>query len=293
GAGAGWIGDGGGLRNLRGLIDVRAGIRGSGRGSVVFSAGDRTQDGVIENGSGAIQVIAEDSVRLRADASRIGNAAIRTRGVPVLDGAGQATQGRERAGDILVVARNGDVDAGVGNRWVEPGPAFDATDPVDVQNVLEPIFPGGYPVAAQLPAFDPMPVVAEGILGIGSEAGGRVTVIAGRDVATDALASPQHNGATATDLGTQDGGSRIGVFGQETDEYTFADPVLGLFLESNGSLLHPVVPRESAPLARLTVIAGRNLTGDYMARHGTAVLRAGYADAAGGVGDALIEAIAG
>src|SRR5262249_56210978 len=84
-----------------------------------------------------------------------------------------------------------------------------------------------------------------------------------------------------------------GGVGGEPAEYSFADSFLGSILTGVGSLRRPVVPREGAPLARLTVVAGRNLTGDFMARHGTAVLRAGYADAAGGVSDALIDGIAG
>ena len=60
---------------------------------------------------------------------------------------------------IFVQAVRGDVDAGIGNRWLD---------------VASP----------NLDAFEPTPVTQRGILGIGAEVGGDVTVIAGRDVLT-------------------------------------------------------------------------------------------------------------
>jgi filamentous hemagglutinin family protein len=237
------LGTSGGLENVTGRIDVKAGR------DVLFVATNQTSDSVIQNGSGPISVVAGGSVRLRSTPQDVGNAAIRTIGVSGTDAAGHATQAN--GGDILVVAQTGDVDAGVGNRWVEPGPAY---SPADLTSIGQP----------KPPPFDVMPVVASHILGIGTEAGGNVTVIAGGNVQTrDPGVS--RDGGTAEELSGSYSGSHIGVFGRPV--YFDLDPL-------NGN--ERPVPIPGAPQSALIVIAGGNITGDLMVRYGTAMLRAGY-----------------
>ncbi len=253
------VGSGGGLKDVHGNIDVEAGR------DVLFHATSQARDSVIENGSGSIRVVAGDSVRLRTPGD-VGNAAIRTRGVKD-DPDFPTTQ--SRSGDILVYAKNGDVDAGVANRWVQPGPNYGPEEAAKF----------GTP---DLPAFDALPVARDGILGIGSEAGGDVVVVAAGNVTTR---DPEvaHGGGTASNLGTTYDGSHIGVFGRpvsyakDTFNQSAIDPA-GFGLDPNDPASGPQrpVPIADAPESQLVVVAGGNITGDYMARYGTATLRAGY-----------------
>src|SRR5262249_13063759 len=95
-----WIGNGGGLLDQYGDIDVVAGR------DVRFRAASRTTDGVIENGSGDIRVVAQRSVDLWGGQGVEGNAAIRTRGI--VDPTDPDRVTRTDAGDILVHAVTGD-----------------------------------------------------------------------------------------------------------------------------------------------------------------------------------------
>jgi len=252
------IGNGGGLKDQRGAIDVAAGR------DVLFKAGSTTDDGVIENGSGDIHVRAGGSVRLGVDPNLRGNAAIRTRGVVGTDAQGQTTV--TDGGDITIEA-GGDVDAGVGNRWLEPGPDL---SPDGYRERAAAI---GIPDDYVPPNFDPMPVVRDGILGIGTEAGGNVTIVAGGSVRTGESPQPR-SGATASGLGTQYNGSHIGVFG--TPVTRVVDDVNA---PSGGSDRN--VPIEGAASGKLIVVAGDSIAGDYVERGGDAELRAGYALAPG------------
>ncbi|HTF36167.1 MAG TPA: filamentous hemagglutinin N-terminal domain-containing protein [Myxococcota bacterium] len=232
-AGDVWIGSGGGLRDQTGKIDVQAGR------DVRFAAG-KTQDSVIENGSGSIRVVAGGSVILNAEGD--GNAAIRTRGIQDPNNPGQVT--RTDGGSILVWAQTGDVDAGNANRWLQPGP--------DVKNAT----------------FDILPVVADGILGIGSEVGGDVTVVAGGNVMTGNSLLPRTGGSAGNEAGIGDyTGGHIGVFGQPV--------ALVARSRTQSNVLLP-----NAPDSRLLIVAGGDITGDYIVRHGAGVFRAGYALAA-------------
>ncbi|MFO0690570.1 MAG: filamentous hemagglutinin N-terminal domain-containing protein [Myxococcota bacterium] len=234
-AGDVWIGNGGGLVNRRGQIDVEVGR------DVRFTAASKTRDGVIENGSGDIRVVAGRDVSLYGGTGVEGNAAIRTRGL--VDASNPDRVTRTNGGSILVHARTGDVDAGVGNRWLTPGPASSAN-----------------------PAADPLPVVKNGILGIGNEAGGNLTVIAGRDVRTDSSVR-ERTGGSAFTSGSSSGdysGGHIGIFGQ------------GVVDVRNGSTTTTeLLPNQ--PESRLLVVAGGDVRGDYVIRNGRAVFRAGYA----------------
>ncbi len=100
-----------------------------------------------------------------------GNAAIRTRGVLGTDSQGQTTV---TDGGSIVIQAGRDVDAGVGNRWLEPGPNLSPEGYLGFAEEL------GLPPDFVPPDFDPLPVVRNGILGIGTEAGGDVTIVAGR-----------------------------------------------------------------------------------------------------------------
>ena len=248
------VGNGGGLRNRRGKIDVATG------GDVRFRAGSTTRDGVIENGSGDIHVRAGGSVRLVEDPNVRGNAAIRTRGIEGTDANGQTTVGD---GGSIVIEAGGDVDAGIGNRWLEPGPNLSPQGYRDLAAEL------GLSPDFEPPDFDALPVVRDGILGIGTEAGGDVTIVAGGSVRTG-TPNQARSGATAALLGTQYNGSHIGVFGRPTTRVV--DPIFGS--ERN-------VPIAGAPEGRLVVVAGDSIEGDYVVRNGTAELRAGYALADG------------
>jgi len=233
-----WIGTGGGLKDQTGNIDVEAGR------NVSFAAGQTPQDpdSVIETGSGSIRVVAGNSaLRPGGQAGSVilsGNAAIRT------------TDG----GSIVVWAQSdakgkgGNVDAGNANRWIQPGPA---------------VATRGCGDAAGCP--DIMPVVADGILGIGSQAGGNVTVVAGGNVSTGNSFLPRTGGSAGNDAGVMDyTGGHIGVFGQ---------PVTLVPRDSKHSNIILANPPESD----LLVVAGGNITGDYMVRQGAGVFRAGYA----------------
>jgi filamentous hemagglutinin family protein len=225
-----WIGNGGGLQDQTGNIDVEAGR------NVSFAAG-QTQDSVIENGSGSIRVVAGGSVLLNAQGD--GNAAIRTRGIQ--DPSNPNLPSRIDGGSIVVWAQTGDVDAGDANRWLQPGPA------------------------TKTAGLDIMPVVADGILGIGSEAGGNVTVVAGGNVTTGNSLLPRTGGSASNEDGVGDyTGGHIGVFGQPVDL------VPRTRTQSNKLLPNP-------PESDLLVVAGDNITGDYMVRQGAGVFRAGYA----------------
>jgi filamentous hemagglutinin family protein len=233
-AGDVWIGSGGGLKSQRGNVDVEAGR------DVRFAAGSKTKDGVIETGSGDIRVVAGRDVLLKGPGAD-GNAAIRTRGITDATDPNRIT--RTGGGNIFVHAITGDVDAGVGNRWLTPGPASVANPNADI-----------------------MPVVRGGILGIGTEVGGDVTVIAGGDVRTDSSVL-QRTGGSAFNSKRQDGdytGSHIGVFGREVVDVKRGTTTTTEVLPST---------RES----RLLVIAGGDISGDYAVRYGRAKLRAGYA----------------
>ena len=111
------LADGASMASVEGDVEVIAG------GDVIFDAG-RTPgvDTVIESGSGDVRVVAEGSVLLQRTSGVGGNAAIRTRGIYGLDADGNVT--KADGGNVLVWAKTGDVDAGVANRWLEPGPAF-------------------------------------------------------------------------------------------------------------------------------------------------------------------------
>jgi filamentous hemagglutinin family protein len=242
-AGDVWVGKGGGLKDQTGKIDVEAGR------DVRFAAAPpppgTTQDAVIENGSGPIRIVAGGSVILNANGN--GDAAIRTIGIQDPNDPNQVT--RTDGGSIVVWAQNGNVDAGNGNRWLQPGPGVP---------VASPNAPG---------TSDVMPVVASGILGIGSQAGGNVTVVAGGDVATGNAIPTTLTGGTAGGTGTNPKedftGGHIGVFGQPVVLKTRTQ------VQSN-----QILP--DAPDSLLLVIAGGDITGSYVARHGRGVFRAGY-----------------
>jgi len=257
------LSDGAGMSSIEGDVDVEAG------GDVIFEAGRSPGvDTAIESGSGDVRVVAGGSVRLQPTPGSGGNAAIRTRGIYGTDSAGRIT--KTAGGDVLVWAKTGSVDAGVGNRWIEPGPNFPARG-------------AGRPsgTAQQGPDFDPVPVVSthnegranegntgdEGVLGIGTEAGGNVVVIAGADVNTRETGL-QRSGGTAAGTGTSYDGAHIGAFGVPV--YYDTDPD-GQFLVYQGA-----VPLPDAPENRVIVIAGGDITGDYMVRNGEATLMAGY-----------------
>jgi len=234
-AGDVWVGNGGGLVNRTGDVDVVAGR------DVRFTASSTTRDGVIENGSGDIRVVAGRDVSLFGGQGVDGNAAIRTRGI--VDESNPDRVTRTNGGSILVRATTGDVDAGVGNRWLSPGPASSSN-----------------------PAADPLPVVRSGILGIGNEAGGNLTVIAGGDVRTDSSVR-QRTGGSALSSNSSAGdytGGHIGVFGQDTVD-----------VRSGSTVTTELLP--NAPESRLLVVAGGDVRGDYVIRNGRAVFRAGYA----------------
>ena len=255
------LADGTVLGSVEGDVDVEAG------GDVVFEAG-RTPgvDTLIQSGSGDVRVVAGGSVLLQRTFGGGGNAAIRTTGVIGTDGEGRTT--KSDGGDVLVWAKTGDVDAGVGNRWLEPGPNFLPNGPERDQF--------GFPPG---PEFDPIPVVSgenegpanlgnqgasDGILGIGTEAGGSVVVIAGGNVATRETAVPR-SGGTASGAGASYDGAHIGAFG------------VPVRYEPDGSLdYRGAVPLDGAPENRVIVIAGGDVTGDYVVRNGEATLLAGY-----------------
>jgi filamentous hemagglutinin family protein len=243
------IGNGGGLKNQTGAIDVAVGR------DVRFRAGSETEDGVIENGSGDIAITAGRDVLLVENVNTRGNAAIRTRGVLRTDSQGQTTV---TDGGSIVIQAGRDVDAGVGNRWLEPGPNLSPEGYLGFAEEL------GLPSDFVPPDFDPLPVVRNGILGIGTEAGGDVTIVAGHTVRTG-LSTASRNGSTASGLLAQSNGSHIGVFGRPVTRVP--DPVFGN--ERNVSI-------EGAPDGRVTVVAGDSIEGDYIIRNGDAVFRAGY-----------------
>src|SRR4029453_17991492 len=124
-----------------------------------------------------------------------------------------------RDGGSITIEAGGDVDAGVGNRWLEPGPNL---SPQGYRDLAKEV---GLPEDFEPPDFDPMPVVREGILGIGTEAGGDVTIVAGGRERTGAPLQGR-SGATAALLGTQYNGSHIGVFGRPTTRVV--DPIFGV-----------------------------------------------------------------
>jgi filamentous hemagglutinin family protein len=282
------LGDGAALRSREG--DVRVGVRGGPGGELVFEpvGGDvrfeagRTSgpDTVIESGSGDVSVVAEGSVLLQDGFGGGGHAAIRTRGVAGTDSFGRET--RQDGGSILVWAKQGDVDAGIANRWVEPGPGFSPAfyEKLRQEFDLPPLPPGEF--------FDVLPVVrasetepffgnfgADGILGIGAEAGGDVVVLAGGDVRTR-QGPGIRSGGTASGLGTTYDGSHIGVFGVPV---AFQDAVLPGFPPFDYAGPVPLAPASNTN--RLVVVAGGSITGDYMVRDGEAWLLAGYALAPG------------
>lgn len=266
------IGNGGGLKNKTGAIDVAVGR------DVRFRAGSQTQDGVIENGSGRIDVKAGRDVLL-VDGTARGNAAIRTRGVVGTDAQGRPTV--SNGGSISIQARR-DIDAGVGNRWVEPG--LNLTPAAYRQAYLQLVAENpelGLPPDVFASEFDPMPVVADGILGIGTEAGGDVTIVAGNSVRTGNSLQAR-SGGTASGLGTQYNGSHIGVFGRPvTREIDSLASLAYLVDPANNAPVYRSVPIEGAPESRLTVVAGNAIEGDYAIRHGDATFRSGYALADG------------
>src|SRR5262245_28795381 len=270
--------DGTQLSNVRGDIDVEVGD------SVLFRARQHSaRDTVIENGSGDIRITAQNDVRLQPvpapvgaidpDAAFRGDAAIRTRGVTGTDASGNTTI--SDGGSITIWAKDGSVDAGLGNRWLEPGPYFGPDDPF--LRLL------GFPPA---PDFDGMPVVRaatgdptdfssaafeDGILGIGTEAGGDVTVIAGQDIVTRASnALLLRSGGTASGAGTSYDGAHVGSFGVPVSIQT--EPLTGWV---------GAVDLPGAPQSHVTLIAGRNLTGDFAVRNGVLSALAGYALPAG------------
>lgn len=255
------LSDGTVIGSVEGDVDVEAG------GDVIFEAG-RTPgfDTLIESGSGDVRVVAEGSVLLQRTPGSGGNAGIRTRGVIGIDSEGRTT--KADGGDVLVWAKSGDVDAGIGNRWLEPGPNFLPNGPERDQF--------GFPPG---PEFDPIPVVSgenagpanlgnegagDGILGIGTEAGGSVVVIAGGDVATRETPLPR-NGGTATGNGVAYDGAHIGAFG------------VPVRYEQDAALdYRGAVPLDGAPESRVIVVAGGDVTGDYVVRNGEATLLGGY-----------------
>lgn len=260
------IGTGGGLRNTVGDIDVEVGGDVQFQSSTIAASNTTQQlatDAVIENGSGSIRVVAGGSVLLGSDPTRKTNAAIRTRGVAsTYTGTDPATGNpvaftqRTNGGALLVHALGlhagtGDVDAGIGNRWLQP--------PRNV-NLL----------------FDPLFVVSNGILGIGSEAGGDLTVIAARDVLSGNSTLSRSGGTldtrpASTPAGavpaTEYNGGHIGLFGGEYE-----------FVTSNRNQTRAL---ENTPRSRLTIVSGRDLSADTVVRQGSAILRAGYALKAG------------
>jgi len=253
------IGAGGNLRSQSGDVNVQSGH------DVLFTSTDQNNDSVIETGSGNIQVVAQHDVNLQPDANAAGNTAIRTRGVDVAQADGSVIHEKGDGGNVVVVAETGNVNAGSGDRWIDTVPPL---DPVFFQ-----LFGVDYPSK-----FDPIPVDPRGILGIGSEAGGNVTVIAGGNVSTRSgdpsvvRTEGTATGAPPSSLNplppTTYDGSHIGVFGQAYQTVEFPS---GLF-----SVDSVRVPIADAPKAKLTVISGGDIAGDYMIRNGTATLRAGY-----------------
>ena len=260
------IGNGGGLKNQTGAIDVAVGR------DVQFRAGSETQDGVIENGSGDIAVTAGRDVSLVENSSTRGNAAIRTRGVLGTDAQGRTTVSD---GGSIVIQAGRDVDAGVGNRWLEPGlnlsPAEYRKAYLDLRaQVLE--NPGlELPPEVFASEFDAMPVASEGILGIGTEAGGDVTIVAGGTVRTGS-SFQSRSGGTASGLATQYNGSHIGVFGRPVTREL--DVIASIRPLPPGRRRHSsLLPRRAdrgRPESRLTVVAGDAIEGDYMIRNGDA-----------------------
>ncbi|HTO05717.1 MAG TPA: filamentous hemagglutinin N-terminal domain-containing protein [Myxococcota bacterium] len=254
------IAAGGNVRSNTGDIAVTAGR------DVTFTSTDRAHDSVIETGSGNIDVVAERDVNLQPNVNAAGNTAIRTRGIDVEQPDGTVVHEKGDGGNVVVIAKTGNVNAGTADRWVDSVPPLERT--------AFGTFGLDYPKN-----FDPLPVDPRGILGIGSEAGGNVTVIAGGNVATRRTdVNVTRTGGSATALPPSDpdaplpfdyDGSHIGVFGQA---YTTLE--LPPFAFPVNSLRIPVA---NAPKAKLTVIAGGDITGDYMIRNGTATLRAGYA----------------
>ncbi|HTO69268.1 MAG TPA: filamentous hemagglutinin N-terminal domain-containing protein [Myxococcota bacterium] len=250
------IGAGGNLRSNTGDVTVTSGH------DVLFTSTDQAHDSVVETGSGNIRVEAQRDVNLQPNLQAAGNTAIRTRGIDVTQTDGTVVHEKGDGGNVVVIAHTGNVNAGSADRWIDSGP------------ILDPAFfdPGTYPTG-----YDPIPVDPRGILGIGSEAGGNVTVIAGGNVSTRRTdVQVTRTGGSATTLPpafdpTQPvpfdyDGSHIGVFGQA---YTVVQtPGFG-----TGSVEVPVA---GSPKAKLTVISGGDITGDYMIRNGTATLRAGY-----------------
>jgi filamentous hemagglutinin family protein len=253
------IGAGGNLRSQTGDITVSSGH------DVAFTSTDKVNDSVIETGSGNIRVEAQHDVNLQPDQNAAGNTAIRTRGVDVTqtdsNGVAQVVHEKGDGGNVVVIAHTGNVNAGTADRWIDSAP------------ILDPAFfdPGTFPTG-----YDPIPVDPRGILGIGSEAGGNVTVIAGGNVSTRRSdVDVTRTGGSATTLPPQFDpsapvafdydGSHIGVFGQA---YKVVENPFGGTVE---------VPVAGSPKAKLTVISGGDITGDYMIRNGTATLRAGYA----------------
>jgi filamentous hemagglutinin family protein len=267
------IGNGGGLKNETGGIDVAVGR------DVLFRADSQTQDGVIENGSGRIQVSAGRDVLLVESAASRGNAAIRTRGVRGTNAQGQTTISN---GGSIVIQAGRDVDSGLGNRWLEPG--LNVTPEAYRRAYRELVAENpdlGLPPDVVASVFDRMPVVADGILGIGTEAGGDVTIVAGGSVRTGTSLQAR-SGGTAASLGTQYNGSHIGVFGRPVtrvlDSY---NSIAYLIDPTSGQPTFRNVPIEGAPESRLTVVAGNAIEGDYAIRNGDATFRSGYALANG------------
>ncbi|HTO52205.1 MAG TPA: filamentous hemagglutinin N-terminal domain-containing protein [Myxococcota bacterium] len=252
------IGAGGNLRSQTGDVTVTS----TGH-DVLFTSTDQNNDSVVETGSGNIRVDAKHDVNLQPNLNAAGNTAIRTRGIDVTEsdghGGSQVVHEKGDGGNVVVIAETGNVNAGSADRWIDSAP------------VLDPAFfdPGTYPTG-----YDPIPVDPRGILGIGSEAGGNVTVIAFGNVSTRRSdVNVTRTGGSATTLpplfdpsqpvAFDYDGSHIGVFGQP---YKLADNPFGA----------PVQIAQDAPKAKLTVISGGDITGDYMIRNGTATFRAGY-----------------
>ena len=252
------IGAGGNLRSQNGDVTVTSGH------DVLFTSTDQANDSVVETGSGNIRVEAQHDVNLQPNLQAAGNTAIRTRGIDVTQTDGSVVHEKGDGGNVVVIAHTGNVNAGSADRWIDSAPIV---DPAFFQPGSGLTYPTGY---------DPIPVDPRGILGIGSEAGGNVTVIAGGNVSTRRTdVSVTRTGGSATTRPpdfdpTQPvpfdyDGSHIGAFGEEYK--VVVDPISGLNVE---------VPNAGAPKAKLTVISGGDITGDYMIRNGTATLRAGY-----------------
>jgi len=258
------VGNGGGLKDQTGQIDIAIGGDLSFRARRDVDESGNPIDGVIENGSGDISIVAGGSVDLVESPNTSGNAAIRTRGVAGTDAQSQTTISN---GGSITIQAGGDVDAGVGNRWLEPGPNFTPQEYADqvAQLPADLAPPPGYAP----PSFDPMPVVRAGILGIGTEAGGDITIVAGGSVRTGA-SSVTRSGASAAGLGTLYNGSHIGIFGL---------PIARAIDYVNGVVRNALIP--GAPEGKLTVVAGDAIEGDFVARNGQAEFRAGYALARG------------